>query len=618
MVIYMFGYTGKILEIDLTTHSWRDDEIEKSILSRFLGGRGLGAYLLWRAMTPKSDPLGPDNKLIFTTGPLTGTPFPTGTRAVTLAKSPLTGIYLYSMAGTRIGLSLKRAGYDALMIGGRAETPSFLQIMDTNVEINAIPEMWGVKTSQAFKHFRATISPSAAMVGIGPAGENLVRFSALIGDDHRRFGRGGLGAIMGSKNLKAIAVDGSEKTKIVEPDGFRSWLKKVQVLVAEKAGPRDGFSKYGTGDGPPTLSSLGILPTRNWQSATFSGADKISMPTMREKLGMVKNDVGCQGCPIRCGSLTIVKDGSYAGAKAHGPEYETMYALGSNCGIDKPDFLVAANELCDEEGLDTMSAGLVLSFAMECFEKGVLTAKDNEGQELRFGDDQAAYMMLQKISKRQGLGDLLAEGVRIAASKIGGDAENFAMHVKGMELGGYDPRGAVSQVITYAAGSRGGCHHAIGLGARADAPNPTRHATEGKAALIKRLGRKQIVLDSIPGCSLGLSRVFDFSLIAEGMKLLTGVPFDQNALEQAADRILALERLFNLREGVRRQDDTLPKRLMREALPDGPSKGYRLSAEDLNIMLSDYYGEMGWDTETGIPLKATLAELDLSDIVGEM
>ena len=613
----MYGYMGRVLHCDLTAGTSRVEKLDNEIMANVVGGRGLGAYLMWREVRPGVDPLGPENKCIITTGPFTGTGLPTASRALAVTKSPLTGIYLFSMAGSRIGESLKRAGYDAIVIGGRAETPSCLVVNGSDVEVKPVLRLWGLKTSDVFEKLGGLVPEKSSLVAIGPAGEKLVKYAALIGDDHRRFGRGGFGAVLGSKNLKAIAIHGEKPVEIARPVEYKAWLKKFRAIVREKAGPRDGFGRYGTGDGPAELSSLGILPMKNWQQGTFDRAAHISMMDMRDKLGLVEKDAGCHGCPIQCGSRTVVTDGPYRGATTHGPEYETMYALGSSCAIDKPEFIIAANALCDELGIDTMSAGIVISFAMECFERGLLTAEDNDGRIVGFGDDEGAFELLTKIAARKGLGDLLAEGTRAAAEKIGRGSGDFAMHVKGMELGGYDPRGATSQAITFAAGSRVGCHHGIGLGARADAPKPTRYETEGKAALIQMLGRKQITLDSIPGCTLGLSRAFDYDVIGEGLTLLTGISFDKERLVHNADRALTLERMYNIGAGVTRKDDTLPRRLLSETLPDGPARGHRLTDDDLDAMLADYYRLQGWDVVTGVPTGERLGELGLSDMVGD-
>ena len=611
----MYGYTGKILHVDLNTGRNRIEPLDEQMVLQFIGGRGLGVYLLWREVGPTVDPLSDENKCIIVTAPLTGTSSPTSSRALVLTKSPLTGIYLYSMAGTWLGPALKRAGYDAVIIGGRAPGLSYLYINGSDVAVRPNSEIQGMSPRATFENLKPLLPEKTALAAIGPAGEKLVKFAALISDDHRRFGRGGIGAVLGSKNLKAIAVHGEDPVSVADPEGFQQWLKKIRELMKERGGPRDGFATYGTGDAPPLLSGLGILPTRNWQKGTFEGADNISMMSMKDKLQMVVKDSGCRTCPLQCGSETIVKDGPYAGITTHGPEYETMYALGTSCAIAKPDFIIAANALCDDLGLDTMSAGIVLSFAMECFERGLLTAGDNDNQELHFGDDEAAYSMLKKIADRDGLGDLLAEGSRAAAAHIGGGSKAFAMHVKGLELGGYDPRGATSQAITFAAGSRGGCHHAIGLGARADAVKPTRYEYEGKAELIKNLGRKQIILDSMPGCSFGISRIFDFDLIAEGLTLLTGQQFDKQVLINTADRILTLERMFNIREGVTSKEDTIPERLLKEPLSDGPSQGRLLAPEQLKAMLSEYYHLQGWDETTGTPDTSRLNELGLTKII---
>ena len=596
------GYHGKILWVNLTTRKSETIPLSEKMVEQFIGGRGFGAKMLWDGLKPGIDPLGPDNQIIITTGPFAGALFPSSARAILISKSPQTGIYLYTIAGGRVALALKKAGIDVLVIEGQADSPVYLKVGEGKVEFAKANHLWGMKTTPTIQYIKGENSERLNIICIGPGGERKVKYASVLTDDHRCFGRGGAGAIMGSKNLKAVAFYGDEKVKIRQPDMVKGLLKKIFKKVKEIPGVEKTFPKYGTGAHTGPLSQAGILPTRNWRECVFKEANLITTDTMRDELGLVVKDVTCFGCPVHCKKLSMVKEGPYAGYFVEGPEYETLYSLGSNCGIGKSDFVIAANQICNELGIDTISAGVSLGFAMECIERGILSQKDTDGLDLIFGNDQAAFVMLENIGFRRGLGDLLAEGTRIASQRIGQGTDFFAMHVKGMELGGYDPRGAKGQAIVFAAGNRGGCHHSIGLVALNEAYHGTGLQLEGKAALVLDNARRRMVQDSTMNCTSAFWLTFDVKLWAEILRGITGVPFSGEDLYPIADRINSLERLFNFREGIKPEDDTLPRRLMEEPVPEGPTKGERVREEDLRRLLTEYYTLLRWSPDTGRPL----------------
>ncbi len=596
------GYCKRLLHVSLETGKHCIEEIPEEVLKDNLGGRGLGAWLLRRLVEgPGLDPFSPSNPLIFSTGPLTGTPFPTSSRAVLTTKSPLTGIYLYSMAGGRFGRSLKKAGFDCLVVTGRASEPSLLIVRDESVFIRPAAGLKDMEVSQTVGAVKEAHGEDLSVIAIGPAGERKVLFASIMTDDHRSLGRGGGGAVMGSKNLKAIGVAGQAQVRPVDKGGFMAGLRAIMEDIRENPGPRRDFPRYGTADGPALLSAWGILPTRNWTHGTFPEAGRISMPYLREEGGFVRRDVGCQGCPIRCGKEMHVEKGEFAGAWNIGPEYETLYALGSNLGIGSPEFVIHANQRCDELGLDTISTGVTMGFAMECFERGILSADDTGGVELRFGNHRAAAAVLEEIAMRRGIGDLLAQGTRRAAGHLGQEVAEFAMQCKGLELGGYDPRGALSQTVVYAAGNRGGCHHAIGLAARweLNCARPLSSADVGM--VIRELARERILLDSLPACTFALQPKRHLPLVASALRALTGWEWDPEGLLAVGDRVNTLERSFNCREGYTAAHDLLPERLHRVPLPDGPAKGRTVPRGFFREILRDYYRAMGWDEETGVP-----------------
>lgn len=601
--------------MDLCRGTNKIEIIDKDTVSKFIGGRGLGAKIMWDEVGPDVEPLSPENQLILATGPLTGTGFPTASRVVMLAKSPLTGTYMYTMAGGRIGANMRRAGYDFIIVEGKAEKPVNLLITQEGVKLRDAGYLWGMGTTLALYHLKNEIGFDYSGAIIGPAGENLVPYACVTTDDWRQFGRGGLGAVMGSKNLKSIMVfNGQEQVSVADPEAYRRVFKRIMADFKLKPGNGDSFARYGTGESQEARSALGGLPTSNWAQCTFSQARDISMNYMRDNLGLVVKDTGCYGCSLRCGKLTLVKEGSFAGASCDGPEYESFFALGSVCGIGIPEAVIAANQLCDELGLDTISAGVSIAFAMECFEKGYLTKEDTGGLEVRFGNPKAVLTLLKDIAYRRGLGALLALGTKAASEQIGQGSQYFAMHVKGMELGGYDPRTAKGQAIVFAAGNRGGCHHAIGLPVFEELKRGIHKEISGKGELVKKHASLRIIQDSGPNCTFAYNRSFDWQNWSELLSAVLGHAYSIGDLDTVAARINTLERCYNIREGFTRADDTLPGRFITEPVPDGPGSGEKVDSEDLQNLLEQYYRAMGWDCKTGIPTRETLVKLKLDGV----
>jgi len=598
------GYWHKILHVNLTERKHWVEDIQDSLLRTYLGGRGLGIKLLADIGNQGPDPLSPNNPVILLTGPLTGTPFPSSSRTVLVTISPLTGIYLYSVVGGKFGKDLKKAGYDAVIIDGMASDLSVLVIKDGKVEIEEVAEMRGFEVTATVEAVQTRFGDALSTLAIGPAGENMVKFASITSNDNRSLGRGGAGAVMGSKKLKAIAVSGSLEIIPFNKEGFSLGLKRFIANVKENPGPRKDFRRYGTADGPEIMSALSVLPTRNWSRGTFDQAWKISMPYLREEGGYVRRDTGCHSCIVRCSKEMAVKEGEFAGAWNEGPEYETLYALGSNLEIDSPEFIIHANQRCDELGIDTMSAGVAIGFVMECFEKGILTTEDTDGIELRFGNYQAASQIIELIAQRRGIGDFIAEGTKRMAEKLGKGTSDFAMHVKGMELGGYDPRGALGQAIVYAAGNRGGCHHSIGLSAHKELNERTSSCSDNKGILVRGLARERMVIDSLTGCTFAVNLQRHMPMLIQMLRALTGWDWDAEELLETGDRINTLERAYNCRNGYTNQDDILPPRLYQDQEPQsqGSENKKGISKVDLQKMLREYYGIMGWDPETGITL----------------
>ena len=615
----MRGYGGKILHVDLSSGEVTKRELDDGFARKYVGGNGFGARLLYDHVKPKANPLSPENCLILAPGAFCGAPVPVASKSGFYAKSPLTGAFGESMFGGGIGPELKYAGYDALVITGKAERWSYLWIDDADVSIRDATLLQGLSTFDSIKEVRDDLGdPNVMVAAIGPAGENLVKF-ASIECDYRQAGRTGLGAVMGSKHLKAIAVRGTGDLELADPKLMErllaKWYDRISVHPHAIAD-----IKYGTGEFIGVINEVyGVFPTRNWKDSSFEGYKTIAPQYWVPKY--LAKSKACFGCIKPCGKLFIIDKGPYAGTVIDGPEFETQYSLGGCVGNADPEALAKANELCDSLGMDTISAGVVVAWAMECYERGLLTPKDTGGLELKFGDASAILGLLKMIANRQNIGDLLAEGAREASRRLGKGSDTFAIHVKGLELPAYDVRGLKGLALGFAVSTRGACH----LRSCAYAPelsggwwrfkNVDRLSTRGKK-YVKTAEDVMTVYDTVGVCKF--TRHFYFLEELKGFfKAVQGYELKVKDMLELGERIYNLEKAFNVREGLDRRHDTLPPRVMGEPVQDGPSQGHLVSREDLDSMLNEYYSARGWDS-SGIPTRAKLEELGLKDVADDL
>jgi aldehyde:ferredoxin oxidoreductase len=600
----MKGICGKLLEIDLSSGKTKIITLKDEMFEKYLGGRGLGIRLLYDMLPPKTDPLSSNNLLFFLTGPLTGT-FVTGSsKFVVITKSPLTHGWCDSYSSGRISVELKKAGYDGLVIRGRSNHPCYLRIDHKGAEIREANLIWGrdsFETERTLKEMEG--DSSIGVSSIGPAGEKLVRFASINSDLYRQAARGGVGAVMGSKNLKAIVVKGTrgvdlhDRKKLIE-------LNRENYKRALKSPVAQARMKYGT---PLTLNVThagGILPTKNFQFGTWEKAlEKIDSVGVYKS---VKSHKACLSCFVHCSLVTEASEGKYKGITLEGPEYETLGMFGSNQLIDDLPAIMQANILCDQLGIDTISAGNVIGFVMECFEKELISPSQTGGLEIRFGDSEASLAAIEMMAMRQGFGDIMAEGVRAAAHYVGNGSDRFAMHVKGMEFPAYEPRGAFGSGLSYAVSPRGACHRRAWPPAKEILGDYPPYTIEGKAAMIKELYNENCVLHSLLVCDMP-AKFIPLSLddYSKYLHASSGASFSKEDFFKMAERIETLIRMFNNREGFTRKEDTLPYRTLNEPLPDGPAKGQCIGEENLNKMIAEYYALRGWDA-SGIPTQETL------------
>lgn len=606
------GYAGEILEVNLSTETIQRRKLFDELARNFLGARGLAAALLYQELEPDTEPLSPGNVLIFMTGPSVGTPMPSSHRSDVTTKSPLTGSYLCSSAGGFFGPELKSAGFDGIVINGRAESPVYVSIEDGEVEIREADHLWGEKTDETETEIRNDRKDSRIRVAcIGPAGENLSKIACIVSDS-RTWGRGGAGAVMGSKNLKAVAVRGRGDVPVFDEKSLAELSNELREELRENPVTEEAFSNLGTAQFVDPINEAGMFPTRNFQEGVFEGAENINASSLLA--GISQRSTSCYGCPIGCGHLSMVSEGPYADTIVDGPEYETIWSFGAQCGVDDLSAIAAANLWCDQYGLDTISAGNTIGFAMECYEKGILSEEDVDGLELEFGNHRVYEKILRKMSEREGIGNLLADGVEEASQRIGEGSERFAIHVKGMELPAYDPRGAWGMALAYATSCRGGCHlKAWTISAEILNEEYDPFSIEGKAELVRDLQDVRSVLDSVGVCTMS-GRVIGLEQISEMLSLVTGEEFTEDQLKKAGERIYNLERLLAAREGLSRSDDTIPPRLLDEALEEGPPKDIRIGEENFEKMLDEYYEARGWD-EDGEPTEEKLKELRITSLL---
>jgi aldehyde:ferredoxin oxidoreductase len=615
----MNGYIGKVLRVDLSHGKIETQEPSESFYRRYLGGNGFVGYYLLKEMPTGADPLGPANVLIMAGGTLTGVPVAGSGRSVVGAKSPLTGGYGEADVGGFFGAELRRAGFDAVVIRGKALSPVYLWIHDGQAELRPADHLWGMKTLECQTTVQAELGENRARLAmIGPAGEKMVRYACVINDLKHAAGRTGMGAVMGSKNLKCVAARGRAAVPLADAQAVKDLARYMSEHWKEKSGNLHELGTSGVVNG---LNAMGALPTRNFQDGQFDHAEQISGETMRDTILVDRG--GCFACPIRCKRVVEVDDEDYQVEPAYGgPEYETIGALGSNCGVDDLRAISRANELCNAYGLDTISTGMTVSFAMECFENGLLTLEDTHGLELRFGNAKAMVELTRLICEREGLGDLLAEGPERAAQEIGGEAEAFVLAVKGQPFPMHECRVRHGQALGYAVSPTGADHmHNIWEGGMANSP-----LSEGWQSLG--------IYESVPRTELNAHKiraytfVTNWSWVSNHISCCAFVPWSRDQIVQlvravtgwqtnvwellkVAERGVTMARVFNLREGMTRADDVLPRRMTTPHV-SGSLNEEPVDPEVLDEAVGTFYGMMGWHPKTGEPTKARLQELDIA------
>jgi aldehyde:ferredoxin oxidoreductase len=596
----MYGFHGRLLHVDLSNGQSFWHELEEARLRAFLGGIGLGTSLLYDYAPPGVDPFSPANPLIFASAPLVGTGLTTTAKFAVVTKSPLTGFIADSLSSSYFALELKRVGIDALVITGRAAGMTYIFIHNDKVELRSAAHLRGKSPVECESLIRVELGTATARVAaIGKAGENKVRF-ATISNEGRHAGRGGVGAVMGSKNLKAVVLRGDHATEVADPAG----VETIAGALRERSlgSLTDKYRKIGTVANLAVFNRLATLPTRNFQQSTFDKADALSGESLTENNFSRRH--GCAACTIQCERLFKALNG-----EEQRLEYETLFALGPLCGIDNPDVVLRAAQLCDHHGMDTISAGGTVAWAMECSERGLLP----QTQKLRFGQADDLLAIIPAIAERRGLGALLAEGSRRAAIEVGNASEYWAMHVKGLELPGYEPRSLKTMALGLAVSPRGACHNRSGAYEADFSDDVDRlRADPGRGAIVAASEDYAAVLDSLIVCKFLRKCFSDF--YGEGAALLskvTGWDCSGAELKRIGERIHNLKKLFNLREGWRAADDWLPERLLSETLPTGVAQGVGLSANELRQMIGGYYRARGWNDNGFVP-DEKLNELGIS------
>ena len=621
----MYGYAGRMLIVDLTSKETKIEAIPEGFCRKFIGGNGFSISLLSKYQKPGIDPLSPDNILIFAVGPFCGTVIPTSAKYVIQAKSPLTGFQGKSIGSSFWSLAFRRAGYDALLIKGRAEKPTYLFIDDDIIEFCDAKELWGRDCWETDRIIRDTVSDDNVRVAtIGPAGEKLVRFASIVSDHHHEDdGRTGMGAVMGSKQLKAVAVRGSKTVEVANIDELLDLCREYYKKIAKGLTTTIMKDLGSIGTGMEYLSNC-ATPIRNFQGtdpikeSTLMKEDvrKISTKWMQDQY--IHRSIACAACPIGCDHIDFIRAGPYNGI-TYKIEYQGMYALGTNCGIWYLPAIVKAEQLCDKLGIDVISTGVVIAWAMECFEKEILTVKETGGTDLSFGNYEALIDIIPKIANREGVGDVLAEGVKRASEKIGKDSEKFAMHSKGLEFPGFDVRGLKATALSFAVSTRGADHISAAVFGPEIRGRINRFRFEkGQGEFVAEKENNLTIYDLLMICKFSGNLWMNvYSDLAHLYNLVTGIPLTVKELITAGERVWNMGKIYNMREGWTRKDDTLPPRVFDDPIPNGCAKGSHLTKEEFDSMLDEYYSARSWTTE-GVPTKKKLAELDLSDVAEEV
>jgi len=620
------GYMGKVLEVDLTRGKAVPQKLSKELAANCIGGNGFCARLLFDLLQPGIDPLGPDNVLIFAVGPINGTIWSQTGRYEAAAKSPLTGVYGEANSGGRWGSELKYSGFDAIIVRGRSEEPVYLTVENGDAQLKSAKGLWGLDAVETECALREEYGNEAQVVSIGQAGEKLVRFAAIM-HDYRAAARTGLGAVMGSKLLKAVVVHGDSSVPVANLEEFAKLAEDARKRVVSHKFA-SSTTKYGTTILVELMNEIGRFPTRNFQSGVFhEAADIGGERTFREfKL----RDRACFSCPLRCETFLKTK---HEGRPLEGKvEYETLSSLGGRCGSSDLEALLYANRLCNIYGLDTISCGGVIGFAMECYERGLLTKENTDGIDLTWGNAEAVIECIEKLTKREGFGNQLAEGTAIFSKRFGPAAEEFTMVVKGMDEAAQDGRAQKSMGLSHATANRGADHltsfevlSEVGFveeierrfGKKVMPEGADRLNPKYKALMVRDGENFCAIVDSLVTCKFGACwpPVFYFEDYAKALTALTGIQYSANSLRTVGERIFNLERAFDIREGITCKDDRLPSRLTKTPAPEGPPKGHVV---ELDYMLQEYYQLRGWDPSTGWIPRAKFEELGLGDVGREM
>jgi aldehyde:ferredoxin oxidoreductase len=587
----IFGYNKKIIKINLTTGDTKVINLKERTVKKLLGGKGIGAALLFKLTSTNLNPLSPENPLIFTVGPAEGLVFPGANRLCAVFKSPLTGFFGESYCGGFLGTELKRSGLDGIIITGKSKKPVYITIFDGEINIHNAEHLWGKDTFETEDIIKKDYNKKVQVACIGPAGENLVKYSCISHRKGRQFGRCGSGAVMGSKKLKAMVISGSQKTEVFNLEIIKDLSREIVYKAKERL---KSLSRYGTPSVMMATQATGTLPTRYWQQGSFNGYDKIG-PEKVEKL--INKSLSCFGCPIACGKITVTKT-----ASVEGPEYETLFALGSLCSIDDLYTIIKANEICDRLGLDTITTGNVIAFLMYLSEKKINTTKKYKNKlKIRFGEEEAISETIQKIAYRREFGDILAEGIKTIAEVVG--AEGHAVHIKGLDPPGYDPRGLKAVALSYGVSCRGACHlrhiaHRPGLtGTHPFKPNlkVDRLSYESCAHMVKELEDFYTVIDSMILCKFlclpGIGPML-WDEITKLFNAITGLNFNTRILFEIGENINDLVRSYNIREGLTKEFDKLPRRWYNESV-----NREIVDEKKYNEMLLKYYEVRGWNSD---------------------
>ncbi len=610
----MFGYASRVLHVDLTTGKTQVEPLNEEYAKKYIGGIGLGIRLLLDHSKPGVDPLSPENPLILASGPISGTMWPTGGNGhAFISKSPQSFGVGEAKAHGSFGTELKRAGYDVVIFKGKAEKPVYVWIDDDSVQFLDASHLMGKSPVETTEAIREDLGDYYIRVAaIGPAGEKLARIACIINDETRAAGRTGMGAVMGSKNLKAIAVRGTRDITVAKLDQFMEFVKEFHERMKGPATQK--YRTLGTPLNVLVHNSLSVMPTRNYNNASFEGAEKVSGETVNERY--VAKIIGCSSCAMRCEHMCVVQEGPYKGTTTR-MEYETLWAMGPYCGVDRLDAIMKGMDLCNYYGIDAISAGVIAGFAMDCYENGILTAKDFGGLDARFGNHEAMVRLIEMMGSREGVGDILADGVKIAGDKIGKGAEKLAQHIKGVEVTGYDLRALKTAALGFAVSFRGADHNRHGAYAFDVKGKVDRlKVEEGRGKMVVDMEDQYALIDSLIVCKFSRGTYYDgFKDMAKLYSLVTGFDVTEEDLRLSGERMNNAARLFNIREGLGRKDDTLPYKVMHLPVPDeGPSKGAYVTQKELDFLLDDYYKARGW-TKEGIPTKEKLRGIGMEDLI---